>query len=112
LLSTKEEEGDKDELLLNRVLQGTDDLDNLLSCGPLVGGKCKDCKIADIKVQTDDLISCITNALADDCFICKKKGTRNLKKGKKNTKDKFSCVTPNDAKDMECLDPAEDFNNV
>jgi hypothetical protein len=112
LLSTKEEEVDKDELQLDRVLQGTDNLDDLLSCGPLVGGKCKDCKFADIKDQTDDLISCIANALNNDCFICKKKGTRNLKMGKKNTKDKFSCVTPKDAKDMECLDPTEGFNNV
>jgi hypothetical protein len=113
VLSTNAEV-DKNEIEFDRDLQGDDSLNNLLSCGPLVGGKCSDCKIKDIKAESPDRISCITNTLAGECFICKK-GSGGGGKGKKKnmtSSDKFSCVTPNEAVGKTCLDPTKDFDNV
>jgi hypothetical protein len=149
LSKEEEEQVDKDELSfldhrrhlqvgddLFKPIENDDSLTNLLSCGPLVGGACSDCKFDDgIIVQTLDLVSCITNALAEVCFICKKgsssstkggggggekggkgnKRTRNMKKKRSKSKtkeDQFGCFAPDVAVGMECLDPAEDFNNV
>jgi hypothetical protein len=115
---------------LFKPIDDDDGLINLLSCGPLVGGLCNDCKFEYITDESLDLVSCVTNALADVCFICKKgksvkgggglkggKGKRNMKKqkskSKNNTKgDRISCVAPEAAVGLVCLDPAEAFNNV